>query len=123
MKLTTRETYQAHNGQLLKKLQEKIVNDFLDLIILAKLQEKPQTVYGLFIYIRKRFGVYICNGTSYSLMATLESKGLVKGEWRDNKHFFSLTPEGQATVDALISLKQEVLMFTGLVFGEEEAKI
>lgn len=49
---------------VVKKLFEKIVKDFLDLIILAKLHEEPAGLsgYDLISYIQVRYGFLISSG-------------------------------------------------------------
>lgn len=79
-------------------IYQKLLRGILDLVVLTFLLEKPHHGYSIISEIRKRYGVYFAASTIYPLLATLEEKGYIKGEWvikaRPQK-IYTLTYEGR----------------------------
>ncbi len=109
---------------VVKKLFEKIVKDFLDLIILAKLHEEPAGLsgYDLISYIQVRYGFLISSGTVYSLLYTLERYRLIEGLWFERKRVYKLTPKGNGVFVAALASQDKVKGLLGLIFSPEKTE-
>ena len=67
-----------------KEIQTKLTKGLLDMIILQFLDQEPMHGYQVITKIRKSFGVYFGPSTVYPLLNTLEKKGYVKNDNKDN---------------------------------------
>ncbi len=88
-----RELNVAEN-QTVKKINQRLIREFLDLIVLAKLQEGPVSGYDIIIYMNARFQTVVSSGTVYSLLYSMERKGLIEGVWDERKRAYKLAEEG-----------------------------
>ncbi len=63
----------------------------MDILILTKLQDTSLSGYDIIGYIHRKYGVLISPGTIYSLLYTLERRGLIEGQTYNRKRMYSLT--------------------------------
>jgi DNA-binding PadR family transcriptional regulator len=99
-------------NRIIKEMEEALIKHFLDTIVLTKLRDtNPLSGYDTIGFIHERFDVLVSSGTVYSLLYSLERKGLVKAEWTEGKRLYVLTEKGKATVDAILRSKEEILSF------------
>jgi DNA-binding PadR family transcriptional regulator len=90
----------------------KIVKDFLDIIVLARLRNAELlSGYEIMGLIHQKLGFLISSGTVYSLLYSMERKGLIKGELTDGKRVYVLTDQGKNLIDAIVGSKEELLRF------------
>ena len=73
----------------------------MDMLVLAELQEKPLSGYDIITLIHKKFNVLVSSGTVYSLLYSLERKGLVNAEMEQRKRIYTLTDKGEKTLVAV----------------------
>ncbi|MCX8153711.1 MAG: PadR family transcriptional regulator [Candidatus Bathyarchaeota archaeon] len=66
-------------SQILKKMHERIIKNFLDIIIMTELRSGPLSGYNVISYIHNKFNLLVSSGTVYSLFYSLERNGLVEG--------------------------------------------
>jgi PadR family transcriptional regulator PadR len=92
-------------GNVEREIQTKLTKGLLDLIILQLLDARPMHGYQIITKIRKSFGVYFGPCTIYLLLAALEKKGQVTGEW-------NMKTERPIKVYKLTSQGKNVLKFT-----------
>ena len=79
-----------------------MVKDFLDVVILFRLQcVQIGAGYDFMKYIQKRYRISISAGTVYSTLYALEREGFVKFERKTTKKLYSITPKGQALIRTL----------------------
>jgi len=69
------------------------------MLVLAELQEKPLSGYDIITLIHKKFNVLVSSGTVYSLLYSLERKGLVNAEMEQRKRVYTLTDKGEKTLE------------------------
>ena len=99
-------------AEVSRKLQKRIVQNFLDIIILARLRNAELlSGYEIMGLIHQKLGFLISSGTVYSLLYSMERKGLIKGELTDGKRVYALTEQGKSVIDAIIGSKEELLRF------------
>ena len=100
-------------NKVVKEMEREIINHFLNVIVLAELRHSTSlSGYDAIGFIHKRFDVLVSAGTVYSLLYSLERKGLVKGELTQGKRVYVLTEKGEDTIDTILRSKEEVLRFT-----------
>jgi len=66
-------------GKVLKKIHERIIKNFMDIIILAELRNRSMGGYDVISFIHSKFHLLVSSGTVYSLMYSLERNGLIDG--------------------------------------------
>lgn len=83
----------------MKKVCKRMVKDYLDVVILFRLQcVQIGAGYDFMKYIQKRYHISISAGTVYSTLYALEREGYVKLERKTTKKLYSITPKGQALI-------------------------
>jgi DNA-binding PadR family transcriptional regulator len=80
----------------------------MDLLVLAELQEKPLSGYDIIALIHKRFNVLVSSGTVYSLLYSLERKGLVTADMDQRKRVYTLTAKGEQTLETVRRANGEI---------------
>jgi len=71
------------------------------MLILAELQEKHLSGYDIIELIHKRFNVLVSSGTVYSLLYSMERKGLVAADLENRKRVYTLTEKGEQTLETV----------------------
>jgi len=93
------------NQQQIRKAEIKLVRGMLDLVVLGLLKENSLHGYGIITKIRKNFGVYFGPSTIYPLLAELEKKDIIKGEWEITherpRKIYSLTSHGNILLNGV----------------------
>jgi DNA-binding PadR family transcriptional regulator len=92
-----------------KKINERIVKDFLDIIILSQSKKGSITGYEIMTYVNENFDVMISPGTVYSTIYSLERQNFIVGNPVGEKRFYSLTETGQQQIGTYVSLKYDIL--------------
>jgi DNA-binding PadR family transcriptional regulator len=101
----------------LEEIQKSMIKNFLDIIILAELRNSsPLSGYDVIDFIHKKFDVLISSGTIYSLLYSMERKGLIEGELTGGKRVYVLTDKGTNAINALLKSKEEIQRFLGTLF-------
>jgi DNA-binding PadR family transcriptional regulator len=103
-------------GKILRKIHERIIKTFMDIIILAELRKGPMSGYDVISFIHKKFHFLISSGTVYSLLYSLERNGLIEGTWDERKRVYKLTDKGAKTIEAILNANDKIKNFvTGLL--------
>jgi DNA-binding PadR family transcriptional regulator len=103
-------------GKILKKMHERIIKNFMDIIILAELRNGPLSGYDVISFIHNRFHLLVSSGTVYSLLYSLERNCLIEGTWNERKRVYRLTEKGEKTIDTILSANDKIKNFiTGLL--------
>ena len=55
-------------GRILKKMHERIIKNFMDIIIMAELRNGALSGYDVISYIHNKFNLLVSSGTVYSLL-------------------------------------------------------
>jgi len=96
-------------SEILKKMNKRIVNSFMDVLILAKLRNGSMSGYDIIEFIHKKFHMLVSSGSVYSILYSMERDGLVEGRWAQRKRVYSLTHKGEETLRAVLNLKEKIL--------------
>ena len=85
-----------------KNLKERIIKDFLDLIVLTELQNGSLSGYDIISIVFRRYRFLISAGTVYSQLYKLERTGLIECTLCEKKKIYSLTSHGKFTIDTIM---------------------
>jgi DNA-binding PadR family transcriptional regulator len=103
-------------GKILKKMHERIIKNFMDIIILAELRNGPLSGYDVISFIHNKFHLLVSSGTVYSLLYSLERNSLIEGTWNERKRVYQLTEKGRKTIETILSANDKIKNFiTGLL--------
>jgi len=89
-------------------MQERSLKAFLDLNILLALAEQTLTGYKISRVFLKKFGVLISPSMIYANLKTLEKKGWIKCNRKQNGRTYSLTEQGRKIVQNMTDITQEI---------------
>jgi DNA-binding PadR family transcriptional regulator len=95
-------------SNIVENLRRRTIKNFMDMLVLAELQEKPLSGYDIITLIHKRFNVLVSSGTVYSLLYSLERKGLVTAEMDQRKRVYTLTDKGEKTLETVGRANREI---------------
>ncbi|MBS7646647.1 MAG: PadR family transcriptional regulator [Candidatus Bathyarchaeia archaeon] len=98
-------------GKILKKMYERIIKNFMDIIILAELRKGPMSGYDVISFIHNKFNLLVSSGTVYSLLYSLERNGLIEGTWDERKRVYRLTEKGAKTIETILSANDKIKNF------------
>jgi len=98
-------------GRILKKMHERIIKNFMDIIIMTELRNGSLSGYDVISYIHNKFNLLVSSGTVYSLLYSLERNGLVEGVWEERKRVYKLTEKGEKTIETLLSASDKIKGF------------
>jgi len=99
----------ALESELLTEMHEKIVKNFLGMLILIELSKSPMSGYDVVVFIHRKFHILISPSTVYSQLNYLEKKELVEGKEAQRKRIYKLTKEGEEKVKAILNSKDKIL--------------
>ena len=95
-------------GRILKKMHERIIKNFMDIIIMVELRNGSLSGYDVISYIHNKFNLLASAGTVYSLLYSLERNGLVEGAWAERKRTYKLTEKGQKTIETILNASDKI---------------
>jgi DNA-binding PadR family transcriptional regulator len=93
---------------IVKNLNRRIIKNFLDILILAELQNGARSGYDIIAFVHDRFRVLMSSGTVYSLLYALERDGLITATWIERKRVYRLTSKGKETIQAIARANNEI---------------
>jgi DNA-binding PadR family transcriptional regulator len=103
-------------------MQRSMVKSFLDIIILTKLRNSvPLSCYDFIEFVPKKYGFLISPGTVYSLMYSMERKGLLRGIEVQAKRKYTLTDKGVETINVILEAKVQIQLFMGAILDVDKA--
>lgn len=108
-------------GRILKKMHERIIKNFMDIIIMTELRNGPLSGYDVISYIHNKFNLLVSSGTVYSLLYSLERNGLVEGVWDERKRIYKLTEKGQKTIETILSANDKIKGFMAIILKVQTA--
>jgi DNA-binding PadR family transcriptional regulator len=98
-------------GKILKKMHERIIKNFMDIIIMTELRNNSLSGYDVISYIHNKFNLLVSSGTVYSLLYSLERNDLVEGVWEERKRVYKLTQKGEKTINTLLGASDKIKGF------------
>ena len=101
-------------SEILDNMHRRIVQSFLDVVILMELRKRPLSGYDAISFVHNKFYILLSSGTVYSYLYSLERNGLIKGEYTQRRRVYTLTERGKETAKAFFNAKDKIL---GLVLN------
>jgi DNA-binding PadR family transcriptional regulator len=102
---------------ILDEMNKKIIQSFLDFLVLMELKRHPLGCYDVVSIIQNRHHVSLSPSTVYTCLYTLEKDGLVKSELNSTKRVFMLTDFGKETVKEFWDSKTKIIGLLLNLFG------
>src|SRR3972149_4065290 len=109
--LTIIASMEKSEAKTLQPLPERLIKNFMDIIIITQLQKGPLSGYDVIAYIHTRFNLLVSSGTIYSLLYSLERKSLIEGIWDERKRTYKLTEKGQKTIQTILNAHEKINTF------------
>jgi DNA-binding PadR family transcriptional regulator len=98
-------------GKILKRMHERIIKNFMDVIIMAELKSGPLSGYDVISFIHNKFHLLVSSGTVYSLLYSLERNDLIEGAWNERKRVYKLTEKGRKTIETILNANDKIQNF------------
>jgi DNA-binding PadR family transcriptional regulator len=95
----------------IKKMNERIIKNFLDIIIMSELRNGPLSGYDIISCIHNKFQLLVSSGTIYSLLYSLERDDLIEGVWDERKRTYKLTGKGERTIGTMLNADEDIKAF------------
>jgi len=97
------EVLRVDERQISLQIRRRLVKSFMDILILSKLKEKPMSGYDIISLTYRKFRILLGSGSVYSLLYSMERKGLIKGTWDERRRIYVLTQKGEETINAALN--------------------
>jgi len=95
-------------ANVLKRMHERIIKNFMGILILAELKNGALSGYDVIAFIRNKFHLLVSSGTAYSLLYSLERNGLIEGKWNERKRVYKLTDKGDRTIQTILNANDKI---------------
>ena len=83
---------------IVEEVRIRVIRNFMDLFILDTLKNREMSGYDFISLIHRKFDVLVSSGTVYTLLYSMERKGLIKGQNFDRKRVYTLTEKGKESI-------------------------
>lgn len=93
---------------ILKGMHERIIKNFMDIIVLAELKNGALSGYDVIPFIHNKFHLLVSSGTVYSLLYSMERNGLIEGKWNERKRVYKLTEKGEKTIKSILNANDKI---------------
>lgn len=104
---------------LLGEMRNRLIDDFLDIVILRELENGPLGCYDIISRVHNKHDWKPSSGKTYSHLYSLERKGLLQSRLNSNKRIFILTESGKESIREIANEKNRILgYFLNLIEGE-----
>jgi len=95
--------------EVLREMRERIVKNFLDVIVLTKLGgSEALGGYDVIKLVNNKFGFLVSTGSAYAVLYSLERDGLIKGR-SSRKRVYTLTDKGEEKIKTIMKMKKGIL--------------
>jgi len=98
----------SSDTEFVAMLYERTIRSFLDIFILSELSNRPMNGYDIIRYIDNKFNILISSGTVYSLLYSMERKGLIKGAWKERRRVYLLTEKTKQKIELIHKASREI---------------
>jgi DNA-binding PadR family transcriptional regulator len=103
-------------GTVIEDLEERLIKNFLDVIILKAVKDELAGGYDILSLMHRKFGVLLSAGSIYSVLYSLERKGLVKARINQRARCYTLTEKGEVTLCVIMATQDRIKAFFGSIF-------
>jgi DNA-binding PadR family transcriptional regulator len=96
---------------LVNELEKRVIQNFMDIYILAEMKKSSLSGYDVIVLMQKRFDLMVSSGTVYSLLYSMERNGWIKGVWNERKRVYELTEKAEQEARIIANVNEEVQNF------------
>ena len=107
-------------ARVLRDMQERMIKNFMDVIVMTELRIGPLSGYDVISYINSKFNVLMSSGTVYSFLYSLERNGLVEGVWKERKRTYELTDKGEETITTILGAQEKIKAFLSNILKPQQ---
>ncbi|MCX8177950.1 MAG: PadR family transcriptional regulator [Candidatus Bathyarchaeota archaeon] len=111
------ETVQASDA-FIRDVERRILNNFMDLLILLTLYSHGGQIsgYDIIKYMQANYRFLPSPGNVYSYLYHMERKGLLRGFQIGRKRVYSLTRRGTETAQTILKAKERIINLISTIF-------
>jgi DNA-binding PadR family transcriptional regulator len=106
--------------EIVNTMYERFLKEFMDVLIMVKMREGETSGYDMLTYFHEKFDLLVSPGTVYSMLYSMERKGLIKARGVERKRIYTLTPKGEATIKTIQESSEVVQGFLKRLLQEKE---
>ena len=106
--------------EIVNSIYERFLKEFMDVLIMVKMREGETSGYDMLTYFHEKFDLLVSPGTVYSVLYSMERKGLIKARGVERKRIYTLTPKGEATIRTIQESSEVVQGFLKRLLQERE---
>ena len=100
----------SYEKEFLENFHERLIKDFIDIFILAKLSDgKAMSGYDFVRFFHKKFDVMFSSGTVYSQLYALERQGLLQRNRVSRKTAYSISKKTQKVIHVVTTLNSKIM--------------
>jgi DNA-binding PadR family transcriptional regulator len=101
------------------ELRKRLVKSFMDVIILRELKTRGVlSGYDVIAYIHKKFDLLMSPGTAYSLLYSMQRRGLIKNTVEGCKKVYKITEKGQKMLNDILRCEEEIRQLVNSIFSK-----
>lgn len=97
--------------KLNNNIRERILKAFIDMAILARLDDKTMNGYEITVLFLKSYGTAISTSTVYSTLYAMERNELIKGNYSKRSRIYELTEKGKKTLEDTRNTAEDIQAF------------
>jgi DNA-binding PadR family transcriptional regulator len=106
-----------------KEIETRLIRSFLDLAVLFALRKNGGlSGYDVMALVQNKFDKSISPGTIYSVLYSIERKGLVKGESDGRKTNYKLTDKGREVTESMLGYRKEMIEFMKKIMNLDDSE-
>lgn len=110
-------TLDQTNAAFTTELEQRLVRDFLDILILQLVEAQPTWGYMIIKKTESAYGVKLRHGALYPMLNSLQTRGLIRSKKQLEKgrvrKVYEITPEGEKMLDAYIEFMKRQMSRKG----------
>jgi|GEM_PF-694288 DNA-binding PadR family transcriptional regulator len=107
--------------EVVNKVYERFLKEFMDILIMVKMREGEVSGYDILTYFHGKFDLLVSPGTVYSVLYSMERKGLIKAQGVEKKRIYTLTTKGEATIKAIQESSEVLESFLARLLEKKES--
>ena len=111
----TRKLSKANSEELEKEvysfIQDKVIKQFIDLIILSALRNRPMSGYDLIVFIKNKYELKVSPGKVYQHLNIMARDGLLASILTPSKREYELTDLGRKIMEVMENPEGRLVKF------------
>ena len=111
-------------NDVVKKIIERTVRNFLDIYILFNLKEANYlSGYDILTGINEQYRILVSPGTVYNVLYKLERDGLIESQESFGKRTYKITENGRRKIESITRSRLTILnLFTQIINSPQQTK-